>query len=156
MKKVWEENYQNTNSDSPPPPGFQLMFFFCVIFCVFCILIHKEMSFLHLENQKQQKLPWPGKQGPPPPSPPAVDAHLQEKGTQTAALFSVTEGPGPQGLNTWGLVFLSQAPRLGHPLRDVQAGSMTKRHSSRFLKAEDTSRAATMIPAPAPPTSGTP
>ena len=74
---------------------------------------------------------------------------FQEKGTQTAALFSVTEGPGPQGLNTWGLVFPSQAPRLGHPLRDVQGGSMTKRHSSCFLKAEDTSRAATMIPAPA-------
>lgn len=89
------------------------MFFFCVIFCVFCILIHKEMSFLHLENQKQQKLPWPGKQGPPPPSPPAVDAHLPGEGDPDSCPVLPDRRPwtpGSQYLGT-GISISGPSPR---------------------------------------------
>lgn len=53
-------------------PGLQVIFFFFATFCVSCIFCHEEVSFLHLENQKQQKLPWPGKRSSLPASLPAV------------------------------------------------------------------------------------
>ena len=85
---------------------------------------------------------------------------FQEKGTWRAALSAVTEGPGP--LDPWVSALSVRFTGISSSGPSPQAstegcpGWVYDQETLLMLKAEDTCRAATMVPAPTPPTSGTP